>query len=114
MPEKSIPGVNHDHSTSQSDDRWPCLVPFTRMVVTYDGSVRFCPDDWRKETVIGNIRDNSIAELWQSDTMKNLRRSHLDGSIDHKTCLNCTDWSSIKWGYDYTVALNDLFGEEVV
>lgn len=114
MPEKSVSGAKQDHSRPQSEDRWPCLVPFTRMVVTYDGSVRFCPDDWRKETAIGNIRENSIAELWQSNTMKSLRRSHLNGSIDHQTCLNCTDWSSIKWGYDYTVALNDLFGEEVV
>ena len=113
MPEKKVPPTAESGPAPQGD-RWPCLVPFTRIVVTYDGSVRFCPDDWRKETVIGNVRESTLEELWRSPQMQQLRQSHLNGAIEHPTCAACTDWQVIRRGYDYTVALNDLFGEEVV
>ncbi len=105
MPQKVV----NEESVQNKEDRWPCLLPFSRLVVTYDGSVRFCPDDWRKETVIGNISKTSLTQLWKSDTMNNLRNSHLKLKYGHKTCLNCTDWKVIKWGHDYLVALNALF-----
>ncbi len=95
-------------------DRWPCVVPFTRLVVTYDGSIRFCPDDWRKETVIGRIGDQTLAEIWRSQTMRDLRESHLNHRFEHPTCTRCTDWKALKWDFDYLVALNDLFGEGTV
>ena len=120
MPEKKLPGEKTvlkqpvAVSTQNPQTRWPCLVPFTRIVVTYDGSIRFCPDDWKKETIIGNILNDSLLEIWSSDTMKSLRKSHLDQSLQHETCKYCTDWNAIKWGYDYTVALNDLFGEQLI
>ena len=110
MPQKTV-----DEDKGQKEEkRWPCLVPFSRLVVTYDGLVRFCPDDWRKETVIGNICETSLKQLWQSKTMNDLRNSHLKLKYGHNTCLNCTDWKVIKWGYDYLVALNDLFEEALL
>lgn len=119
MPQKQAPNVkdnelNSNVSPENDEKRWPCLVPFTRLVVTYDGAVRFCPDDWRKETTVSSIYEKSLAEIWQSDEMNNLRQSHLENSIEHPTCLYCTDWQAIKWGYDYIKALNDLFGDDVL
>jgi radical SAM protein with 4Fe4S-binding SPASM domain len=111
MPQKQVPGGS---KVEDASPRHPCLVPFTRIVVTYDGTVRFCPDDWRKETVIGNVMKNTLEELWRSPVMVGLRQSHLAGAVEHPTCVPCTDWRAIKWGFDYTVALNDLFGEDVV
>lgn len=116
MPQKFAPEVA-DGATCQAvsaasgSGRWPCVVPFTRLVVTYDGTVRFCPDDWRKETTLASVRDTTLAEIWQSEVFASLRRSHLDASISHPTCLACTDWQVIRWDYDYISALNDLFGE---
>lgn len=93
------------------EKRWPCLVLFTRLVISMDGKVRFCPDDWKKETVIGDVYNNSIAEIWQNEQMNKLREMHLNycGEKAHPTCAYCTDWKAIKWGYDYTKVLNDLF-----
>ena len=95
-------------------ERWPCLVPFTRLVVTYDGRVRFCPDDWRKETVLGRVGEQSLAELWSGPEMERLRAGHLERLFTHPTCRACTDWKAIRWDYDYLVALRDLFGDEAV
>ena len=94
----------------QTKDRWPCLVLFTRLVVTYDGGIRFCPDDWEKTTTLANLNDvDSIQSVWQSKEMKKLRANHLNGNFSHPTCKRCTDWKVIRWGADYTKALNDLF-----
>jgi sulfatase maturation enzyme AslB (radical SAM superfamily) len=59
------------------------------MYVTYDGTVYPCcyifPDG-----AIGNARDNSIRELWNSDKMVRLRKAHLCGDLrEYKSCLKC-------------------------
>lgn len=95
----------------QTDYRWPCVVPFTRLVVSCDGQVRFCPDDWKKETIVGDLNKQTLREIWTSSRMEELRNKHLQGQFasGHPTCGYCTDWKSIRWGYDYIKALNDLF-----
>jgi len=90
--------------------RWPCVVPFTRLVVTYDGQIRFCPDDWRKESTVGFIKHNSIREVWRGNAMKEIRNNHLNLNFSkaHPLCGQCTDWKVIEWGNDYTNALKEL------
>jgi len=98
---------------SSDSNRWPCIVLFTRLVVTYDGTVRFCPDDWEKKTIIGNLAETTIRKIWIGDTIKKLRTAHINRDFvnSHAVCNKCTDWKVIEWGNDYTKALNDLFGE---
>ena len=104
MPKKIIRDITQ---------RWPCIVVFTRLVIDWDGNVRFCPDDWRKETIVGNIKEKTIREIWNSDEMKDLRKSHLKKTFEHKTCYGCTDWQVIKWGYTYLDAINKTFGSNL-
>jgi len=91
--------------------RRPCVVPFTRIVVDYDGNIRFCPDDWKKESVIGNIENMTIKEAWQSDKMKQLRENHLNEKFCDTPCDYCTDWQAIDWDNDYLKVIKDLFDE---
>ncbi len=94
------------------EKRWPCSVVFTRLVITYDGGIRFCPDDWMKTTTLSTLDDaDSLKAVWQSESFEKLRRSHLKGIFDHPTCSNCTDWKVIRWGADYTTALNSVFSD---
>lgn len=91
-------------------ERWPCLVLFTRLVVTWDGRVRFCPDDWQKATTLTTLEEaGSLQAVWQSERFQALRQSHLSGEFTHPTCARCTDWKVIRWGADYTKALATLF-----
>ena len=97
-------------------DRWPCVLPFTRIMIGYDGRVRFCPDDWKKESIIGDIQKSTISEIWYSEKYKALRAAHL-AVIQNKKALDtivpcnyCKEWQAIRWDYDYMVALRSLFG----
>ncbi len=95
------------------DNRWPCLVVFTRLVVTWDGRVRFCPDDWMKETTLTTLDEaGSLQAVWQSEAFQQLRQSHLDRTFTNPTCAKCTDWKVIRWGFDYTKALSSVFAGE--
>ena len=93
------------------DKRWPCVVLFTRLVITFDGKVRFCPDDWMKTSTIADINHNTLSEIWNGEILNSIRQKHLSGdySKSHVACKDCTDWKVIEWGNDYSVALNDLF-----
>ncbi len=94
-------------------ERWPCLLPFRRIVVGPDGKVRFCPDDWKKESVIGDVNDGSLKDLWQGEKYSNLRRIHLEGKWEEIVpCNYCKEWQVLKWDYDYQHALDKLFRNE--
>lgn len=41
-----------------------CARPFHELVVTYDGEVLICCQDWQAQNVLGNIFDNTLEELW--------------------------------------------------
>lgn len=94
------------------DERWPCLVVFTRLVVTWDGRIRFCPDDWLKTTTLTSLDEaGSLKAIWQSTQYRELRNNHLELNFAHPTCNTCTDWKVIRWGADYTTALRELFSD---
>jgi len=82
----AIPGTAHNRPPM----RHPCYHLWRGpMYVTYDGTVYPCcyifPDG-----AIGNVRDNSIRELWNSDKMVRLRKAHLRGDLrEYKACLKC-------------------------
>jgi len=41
-----------------------CARPFHELVVTYDGDVLICCQDWQAQNVLGNVFDNTLEELW--------------------------------------------------
>lgn len=98
-------------------ERWPCFEPFQRLTVCPDGSIRFCVDDYRRETVIGKldydhgIRTETISVIWKSITYKTLREAHLNGNLDGYPCAQCWEWQSKDWNFNYRHALEALFGK---
>lgn len=72
----------------------PCIALWSLMCIFADGSVPMCNVDYNKKHPIGNVRDNTIAELWQSKVQNQRRQMHLNherNGID--LCKNCTVWS---------------------
>ncbi len=82
----AIPGSAHN----QPPMRHPCLHLWRGpMYITYDGTAYPCCYIFPDES-IGNVRDNSIQELWNSDKMVRLREAHLRGDLrDYIGCRKC-------------------------
>ena len=51
----------------------PCTFLWYSMTIFFDGTVAPCPQDFYGKLAIGSVADNSVAEIWNSEQMKNLR-----------------------------------------
>jgi len=68
----------------------PCTFLWHALIIFWDGAVLPCTQDFFGYDTLGNVRDSSIAEIWNNDKMVALRRKILDGAVaDLETCSQC-------------------------
>lgn len=76
-------------------ERKPCRKLFTDIIIYWDGSVALCNYDWNHNVNIGNIKNKSIYDVWNSDPYENLRKMHNTGNIDSNImCSKCEHWKA--------------------
>ena len=64
--------------------------PLERMHILSDGRVIFCCQDWSHSIVVGNINNNTIREIWNSDIDNNIRESLYNKQKESpKICQRC-------------------------
>lgn len=66
-----------------------CKRPFTSCEISVIGDVIVCCHDWLP-LIIGNIRENTLEEIWNGEKANALRETILDGSYkycNNQTCL---------------------------
>ena len=73
------------------EDNFSCPQLWQRLVINSDGSVAMCANDEKSEGIIGNIRLQSVKEIWNGKRMNFVRKLHLlkDGFKNIHTCKNC-------------------------
>ena len=74
----------------------PCVMPWTNLKIYADGEVTPCVF-WRPESrdgVLGNINEQSIADIWNGPASRALRRQHVIDRSAIPTCAECgyADW----------------------
>jgi radical SAM protein with 4Fe4S-binding SPASM domain len=82
--------------------RHPCRCLWSRFNVNSEGLVSVCFNDWHNQTIIGNMNDSTIAEIWKNDVYAKLRESHLQGT-PKGICATCNDWIGASWEFPYEV-----------
>ena len=72
-----------------------CPAPFYMSSVAANGDVTICCVDWSWSSKVGNLKDQSLREIWYGPALNEIRRKLLNGQRkDVKSCANCTwDWS---------------------
>jgi hypothetical protein len=63
---------------SQSDVQYPCYRLWLTFTVLWDGRVSMCCADFDGRHVFGDLRTQSIAEVWNSPLYRAARREHLE------------------------------------
>jgi len=67
-----------------------CTFPFKQVVVDTYGVILPCCKLPGKKLKLGNIKDMSLSNAWNSSKMVELRRIHANGEwVDHPVCYNC-------------------------
>jgi radical SAM protein with 4Fe4S-binding SPASM domain len=68
----------------------PCTFPWFALAVFADGTVAPCPQDFHGRLAVGNLRSQSVAEIWNGAPLRELRRRMAAGSVDDLLpCAGC-------------------------
>jgi radical SAM protein with 4Fe4S-binding SPASM domain len=67
-----------------------CSYVFYSFAINSDGFVSLCFLDWSKKLSIGDVREQSVKEIWTGKQMRQYQRMFLDGKRKkHPICGNC-------------------------
>lgn len=76
--------------------RYPCGLLWYALAVNSNGKVSICNVDWDYSGVVGNIGNASINEIWQSESIRKIRRAHLSENWNFvPVCNECVVWTSV-------------------
>ncbi len=68
-----------------------CDLFLKQAYVLYNGDMILCCHDWRRTVVLGNVRERSISEIWNSDHFLRLIREYQAGNFENLAiCRSCT------------------------
>jgi radical SAM protein with 4Fe4S-binding SPASM domain len=75
------------------EDRHACRMLWKNLTVFHDGRVTPCCYDAEGELVVGNVLDQSLREIWNGLSLRNLRDSHLACQFNRiPLCSRCRNW----------------------
>jgi radical SAM protein with 4Fe4S-binding SPASM domain len=82
----AIPGDNN----ARPPMRHPCYLLWRGpMYIHYDGTVYPCCYIYPQEP-LGNVKRSSMAEIWNSESMVQIREAHIKGDLgSYPACVNC-------------------------
>ena len=73
-------------------DKVACPLPFFMLTVNWNGTVGLCNDDWLHATLCGDLRAQSLKDIWQGEELRKLRLMHLEARRhENKACGNCSN-----------------------
>jgi len=82
----------------------PCTQLWKWMVIYWDGSVVLCCADMFSQTIVGDLKSNSISEIWNGPNMKSYRNQMVGRKrFEVPLCQDCDihlSWHNLKEYYD--------------
>ena len=92
-----------------------CTFPWYAMVICADGTVTPCPQDFWAKMAMGNLRENTLREIWHGEPYRALRRGFRDDIDSLALCRQCDRLcrktvGDVPWQYAATFLIDQLFG----
>nr|WP_325179362.1 radical SAM/SPASM domain-containing protein [uncultured Oscillibacter sp.] len=67
-----------------------CPFPFYSLTIAPDGIANVCCSDWRRKLVIGDLKRQSLMDVWKGDLLKKFWIDMLSGNKDrYEMCAQC-------------------------
>lgn len=67
-----------------------CPLPFYMLGINWDGTVSLCNEDWMHQTVVGDLKMETLKEVWNGERLRAARLMHLEGRrAENIMCGNC-------------------------
>jgi MoaA/NifB/PqqE/SkfB family radical SAM enzyme len=79
-------------------DRANCYHPWRRMSIDWQGNAQMCCGDWNNRCILGNVKNESIYDIWHSEKFNEYRKKLLAHELnDIPCCKDCFVLASYKW-----------------
>lgn len=93
IPERELPVLQKAGRRAFRSWLGCCPVPFASANILHDGDVLLCVQDWARKEVLGNVREATIAEIWNGPRMREIRSLVRDRRYEEiPTCRDCSLW----------------------
>lgn len=67
-----------------------CPYPFYSLIINPDGEVTACCADWRRKLVLGDLKEQSMQEIWNGERLRTFWADMLSGGKDrYEMCRKC-------------------------
>jgi radical SAM protein with 4Fe4S-binding SPASM domain len=82
--------VDNGRSAGES---YPCVLPWLEVNVWSNGDVVLCSDDWDGMEVMGNVKNQSILDIWRGEKFRRYRELHQSGKANQVgACSKCSSF----------------------
>lgn len=86
-----------------------CMAPWIHLNISPNGNVPLCCNCLNtKDTILGNVNENSLQKIWNSDATKKIRTKMLKGE-KIKECSSCYDREKVSRYSSLRNAFNDKY-----
>lgn len=88
-------GIEGLKATDETRDaRYACCLLWYELVINSDGTASPCQFDWKNEYIVGDVRVDSIANIWKSRKMRDLRKAQVNKDWAYgRICDKCITWA---------------------
>jgi MoaA/NifB/PqqE/SkfB family radical SAM enzyme len=66
-----------------------CFVPLEATTILANGDLLLCCSDWAHASVYGNVKRQSIRDVWHSPDLSAIRRDAIGERFNHSICKRC-------------------------
>ena len=88
---------SNDEKDYKHDPSYICPSPWQRMVISWNGKVVGCCEDYLEGNVLGDANEKSLKEIWHDEAFHNLRGLMKNGRrLLTKPCRICSDGGFIE------------------
>jgi len=88
------PEVSFRKNVVKKIKRYPCYHLWLSPAIHWNGDVSICCDDWGRKALLGNVKNQTMHQIWNSEKIKQYRQYHLKGLYEKvPLCEKCDVWT---------------------
>lgn len=76
----------------QRKTRYPCSWFWSSVIILWDGRVVPCCHDMEGKIILGDLKKNTMSEIWNGERIVQLREREIAGDYNKDLCLKCNEW----------------------
>jgi radical SAM protein with 4Fe4S-binding SPASM domain len=90
-------GTKESFHFNKKIKRKPCALIWLKMVVDWNGDVVLCCDDWNHSTILGNLKKQTIEDIWKGEKLNKIREAHTKGEFYKVPLCSGCNKKSVWW-----------------